>query len=84
MLESILRRFKKLGISVDGVTDLDGPMPGESDEMIRWNSLNKCSIKKRKEIVKLEDLSPNMFNPFKKRRKITYIIRFSLRWSKNF
>ena len=39
--ESILERFKKLGISVDGVTDLDGPMPGESNEMIRWNSFKQ-------------------------------------------
>lgn len=39
--ESILRRFKKLGISVDGVTDLDGPLPKESDEMIRWNTFKQ-------------------------------------------
>ena len=39
--ESILRRFKKLGISVDGVTDLDGPLPGESNDMIRWDTFKQ-------------------------------------------
>ena len=35
--DSILRRFKNLGISVDGITTLQGPIPQESNDLIRWN-----------------------------------------------
>ena len=39
--ESILRRFKKMGISVDGVTDLDGPLPGDASNVIRWDTFKQ-------------------------------------------
>ena len=39
--ESILRRFKKMGISIDGITDSDGPIPAEADQMIKWNTFKQ-------------------------------------------
>ena len=54
--EAILRRFKKMGISMDDITDLDGAIPKESADMVRWDQFKNLFNDNADALKELEGL----------------------------